>query len=279
MSRDISIFLFSLDYPLPVFLDKHHVSRAFPASDLIIAVQSSYHLYETPVSCNRLPVYCNLNSPYAALLQSMLQLLTAALPHHLAHSSPHSPSSQWSMSVGPSVLSPLASGLSFSRLEVDAMRRFHPLLHLTRLTHTVNTAVLTLRAVPTSLHTAGLLRSPRWQRAEEELRTAYTRVGEVLELVSLLLETRQWEWAARQVAEMDEAGARLQQKVERLMTLMAGKECENVAAVVGFIGGEVEERRRLGLGRWRWSCYLLAVLLCLLMALYRAVQRFKPKIN
>ena len=279
-ARSISIFLFSMDYPLPVFLDRTYVSRAFPAQELVIATQSSYHLYESAVSCNHAPVYVNLNYPFHSLLHSIVRLLTATLPHHLAHSSPHAPSSQWAMSVGGSVLTPLSSGHTFSALERRAIQRSYLVLHLTEFTHQVNLAVLRLQDTPLSPSSSSLHTSPRWRRMVSALEQEHAKLMQLAELMTVLIEGGRLEMGVAQLPSMAAMAKQFEGKVRLMISMVEDKECENVARVEGMLGGEVLERRRLGLGRWRWTCYLLCILVCLLMVTYRAVQwQLKPKSN
>jgi hypothetical protein len=58
VARHIPIFMFSLDYELPVFIDKYYTSKAL--SDMVIIVQSNFHSWESRVACNDKPIYLDL---------------------------------------------------------------------------------------------------------------------------------------------------------------------------------------------------------------------------
>ena len=276
--RSLSIFLFSMDFPLPVFLDKTHTARAFPEHEAIIATQSSYHLYESPVSCNHAPVYSNLNYPFHSIMTQIVRLLSSTLPHHLAHSTPHSPSSQWAVSVGTSVLTPLSSGHRFSPLEVQAMHRAYLVLHLTEATHRINVAILRLQDTPLSASSASLQGSARWRRLLAACVKEHQHLMEYVELLTVLMEGGKVEVAVDLLNTITALVAQFEGKVSKLIGMVENAECEDVGRVEGMLGGEVLERRRLGLGRWRWTAYLLTILACLLILTYRAVQwQLKPK--
>jgi hypothetical protein len=149
-AREIPIFLFSLDYPLPVFVDKYYQSRALP--DMVVAVQSTQHLWESHLSCNRKAVFWNLHDPLRAIVASTAQLLSGLLPAHLTYSRAHNRTAQnWVWSVGMSPLTPLSSGLSFSRIHRDAAHRNYVVKAMLAATARVNRVVSELRATPTTV--------------------------------------------------------------------------------------------------------------------------------
>lgn len=67
-TREIPIFIFSLHSTLPLFIDKHLQARAL--SSMVVAVQSNYRLWESPLSCNGRPIYWNLRNPLKAVLSA-----------------------------------------------------------------------------------------------------------------------------------------------------------------------------------------------------------------
>lgn len=152
-TRDISIFLFSLDFPLPVLVDKYYQSQALPESDMVVAVQSNLRLWESPLSCNGKPTYWNLRDPLRSVLSSVAHVLGGLLPMHVKHSSAHGRVAQdWLWSVG---LSPLAltsaQGLEFSQTQRDTLHRNYVLTAMRAATQVVNRQMRMLARQKTSL--------------------------------------------------------------------------------------------------------------------------------
>ena len=121
--RDIPIFLFSMDVPLPVFIDKHYQARAL--DDMVIAVQSDELEWESHLSCNGKAIVWNLRNPLRAVLSATVHHLSGVLPMHMAYDEAHAKVSQdWLWSVGCSPLSQTASRVgNFSQLHIDAAHR------------------------------------------------------------------------------------------------------------------------------------------------------------
>jgi hypothetical protein len=152
-TRDISLFLFSLDFPLPVLIDKFHQSQALPEANMVLSVQSNLHLWESSLSCNGKPVYWNLRDPLRSMLASAAHVLGGLLPAHVKHSSAHGRAAQdWLWSVG---LSPLAltsaQGLEFSQTQRDTLHRNYVLTAMRAATQLVNRQMRLLARQKTSL--------------------------------------------------------------------------------------------------------------------------------
>lgn len=151
-TREVPIFLFSLQSDLPVFVDKYFQARALPG--MVMAVQSSYHLWESPLTCNGRPVYWNLNNPLKPMLQSAMLSLAGALPaHQSVDPVAHGPTQAWQWSVGDSPLSALCSGedaLSVPKHAIDALHRNYIIHALRVATDVVNRATARLMRLPTS---------------------------------------------------------------------------------------------------------------------------------
>ena len=141
--RDISLFLFSLDFPLPVLVDKFFQSVALPGSDLVVAVQSSIRLWEAPLSCNGQPLFWNLRDPLRSMVSSVAQVLGGVMPAHVKYSAAHQRVAQdWSWSVGASPLAlTSALGLEFSQMQRDALHRNYVLSAIRAATARVNSAL------------------------------------------------------------------------------------------------------------------------------------------
>jgi hypothetical protein len=57
IQRHIPVFIFSLNYDVPVFIDRYFTAKAL--SDMVLVVQSDFH-WESRVSCNKRSIYLNL---------------------------------------------------------------------------------------------------------------------------------------------------------------------------------------------------------------------------
>jgi len=121
--RDIPIFLFSMDAPLPVFIDKHYQAKAL--QDMVIAVQSDEVEWDSHLACNGKPVVWNLRNPLRPLLAATVQHMAGVMPMHLNMDEGHGKVSQdWLWSVGCSPLSHTATHTAnFSQLHVDTAHR------------------------------------------------------------------------------------------------------------------------------------------------------------
>ena len=100
-SREISIFLFSIDSPLPVMLDKYFLARSLP--DVVFIVQSTQRFWKGPLSCNKKPVYVNLRNPLKEALLATQATISGTLPAFVSHHGSNArPSHDWSWTIGES---------------------------------------------------------------------------------------------------------------------------------------------------------------------------------
>ncbi|KAJ1478176.1 hypothetical protein T484DRAFT_1818502, partial [Baffinella frigidus] len=110
--KDVPVFLFSMDFPLPVFVDKHYQARSLQIcplldglplpvfvdkhyqarslQDMVIAVQSDEVEWDSHLACNGKPVVWNLRNPTRAVLAATVQHLAGVLPMHLTFDAAHS---------------------------------------------------------------------------------------------------------------------------------------------------------------------------------------------
>lgn len=157
-SRDIPIFLFSLDYPLPVFIDTHFQSKALES--MVIAVQSSRHLWESHLTCNGNPMYFNLRDPVRSIVASVAQLLGGLLPIHMKYSRAHKRVTEdWTWSVGSSPLSFTSKGYNFGQIQIDTLHRNYIISGIRHASSIVNQAVQTLGGAKTTPGNALLMNS------------------------------------------------------------------------------------------------------------------------
>jgi hypothetical protein len=147
---DIPIFLFSLEYNLPVFVDKYYQSKA--TDDMIIAAQSSQHLWESHLQCNHEPIYWNLRDPVRSIVASAALILGGLVPAHVTHSDAHNRTIQnWMWSIGTNPLAHTSTGAYFSTLHRDVVQRNYIVNGIRECTHVVNTAIDQLAQQPTTI--------------------------------------------------------------------------------------------------------------------------------
>ena len=143
-TRDIPIFLFSLDQDIPVFVDVTHRSRALPG--MVVAVQSSQRYWETPFACNQEAIYWDLRDPLRSVVGSAAHVLGGLLPMQTTWNEAHERTSEdWQWAVGESPLSPTSPyGLVFSGMQVDALHRNYGVTALVQASITFNQALARL---------------------------------------------------------------------------------------------------------------------------------------
>jgi len=114
-----------MDFPLPVFIDKHYQARAL--DDMVVAVQSDEFEWESHIACNGSPIIWNLRNPLRPLLAATAQHLSGLLPMHLTFDVAHSKISQdWLWSVGCNPLSHTSTQLAnFSAIQIDTAHRHY----------------------------------------------------------------------------------------------------------------------------------------------------------
>ena len=81
--RHVPIFLFSLDHPYPVFVDKYYQAKAL--SDMVVAVQSPDMESPSRMSCNGKPIFWNLRDPTKHLLAAAALQLGGLVPPHVSY--------------------------------------------------------------------------------------------------------------------------------------------------------------------------------------------------
>eukprot|EP00741_Cyanophora_paradoxa_P013509 tig00020693_g13044.t1 len=83
-SREIPIFLLSLDHELPVLIDREYQAKAL--EDMVVIVQSPHPRFAGGLSCDGAPVLSDLRSPVRAAVMATLGLVGGLVPPHIAHS-------------------------------------------------------------------------------------------------------------------------------------------------------------------------------------------------
>ena len=120
--REISVFLFSMDSEIPVFVDSHFLARAMP--EMVFIAQSSDKFWKSTLSCAGKPVVRNLRNPLREALRATLTALSGQLPMHVTNHVHGKPSHDWQWSVGSSPLSCLSAPRSaVSLINIDNTHR------------------------------------------------------------------------------------------------------------------------------------------------------------
>lgn len=121
-TRQIPIFLLSLDDALPVFIDKHYRARALRS--MVVAVQSPHQQYESELACGRKPIIQDLRDPLKPLVQATAELLGGLLPAHASYNHAHQRVSEdWLWSVGATACALTSHALGFSQVQADSLHR------------------------------------------------------------------------------------------------------------------------------------------------------------
>jgi hypothetical protein len=122
-AREISVFLFSVDSALPLFIDTHFFARALP--EMVFVAQSSKQLWQSPLACNSKPLYHNLRNPLREALRATLTGLAGSLPSHVTNHVHGKPTHDWQWSIGSSPMACLSanSRVGVSLMDIDAVHR------------------------------------------------------------------------------------------------------------------------------------------------------------
>lgn len=148
--RHIPIFLFSVHYSLPLFIDKFFQARSL--GDMVLVVQSEMQDWESPLQCNGRPLFVNLRSPLRAALQATMQELGGLVPAHETFSEAHNRTiSNWMWSVGETPLSATSSRYNVSLFQRDAIHRSYLVTALQRAHARTTHAVARLTALETTI--------------------------------------------------------------------------------------------------------------------------------
>jgi len=272
--RDIPIFLFSLDYPIPVLIDKHYQARAL--SNMVIAVQSTQHLWESHLQCNNKPIYWDLRNPIKAVIQSTTTLLGGLVPHHLAYSPAHHDLTQeWLWSVGDGPFSLTSQGIEFSQIHRDALFRNYVLSILREATGNFNLAIARLKNHRTTLENRPL---GGYEASEvvgfyrrkhlKDIHDIFLEVTNDIFHTTKMTEEGGFDGALDRVHTLKRRVQRFTVAVEDLLFLAEEYECAS---------GSQQPRASQG-PSWA-TISLVPVLLAILYSLYRLKRNKKPHIN
>lgn len=151
MSRHIPIFLFSLGKDsTPLLIDKYYQAKAM--SDMILIVKSNVNSWESRLSCDKKPIYWNLNNPLKAALSATSLLLSGLIPTHISYSdATHRAYQNWMWSVGDSPFSYTSSQYTFSEIHKDITFRNYIVTSLSDSLQIVNEGAAILANLKTNL--------------------------------------------------------------------------------------------------------------------------------
>eukprot|EP00850_Spirogloea_muscicola_P014610 SM000106S13958 [mRNA] locus=s106:206971:214925:+ [translate_table: standard] len=140
--REVPIFIFALKGP-PLFIDENLVAKSL--HNMVVAVLSEDAAWESPLSCNNIPILWNLKRPMKALVAATAMHLAGLVPRQLSYSHEHASTSQsWLWSVGPHATSATAAGHTLSQFELDTVPRSYIVTALDDSVEDVNAAVAML---------------------------------------------------------------------------------------------------------------------------------------
>jgi hypothetical protein len=144
-SREIPIFIFSLDLPLPVFVDVNLTAVA--REGLVLAVQNAAHVFESGCVCNAKAQLLDLRDIVRPLATAAAQLLGGLLPPTLDwRPTEDRPVFDYTWATGDSPGSQTTAGLVYSATQRDAVHRGYGVTALRRASAGFNQAVRTLQA-------------------------------------------------------------------------------------------------------------------------------------
>eukprot|EP00742_Colponemidia_sp_Colp-10_P009819 GILJ01010742.1.p1 GENE.GILJ01010742.1~~GILJ01010742.1.p1 ORF type:complete len:1005 (-),score=184.62 GILJ01010742.1:226-3213(-) len=149
--KTVPIFIFSVDFPLPIFIDKYHQSKVL--SDMVLVVQSHFERWESHLACNGKPVAWTLKSTVRQALASTSAFLGGLLPPHIYYSKAHKRTGQnWLWATGDhpwSYLNCIPYSSGFSTLQKDIIYRNYMIGVWNTTVNNVHAAHETLRRIAT----------------------------------------------------------------------------------------------------------------------------------
>ena len=148
-TRTVPIFIFRIDSDMPVFLERPGGAPTVSVGlgGMVVAAESNHTGWQTPLSCNGLPVTADLRDATKPLLAATARVLGGILPRHIAPSADGrgAATSDWLWAAGDSPLvatSPCRA--SFGQVDADIIHRNYLAQALHASSETVNGAILRL---------------------------------------------------------------------------------------------------------------------------------------
>jgi hypothetical protein len=292
--RHINIFLFSMNLPIPVLIDKHFQAVPLIESNSIVAIQNGFRLWESPIQCNHKPVVWNLRDPTKAIAAAAAVVLGGLLPTHVKYSKAHERITQeWSWSVGSSPLSLLSpNGHLFNYFQRDALHRHYAIAALQRVSEEVNGRIVKLKQQKTTKKNAflaGLDSAGRkiqsvvpaaFTRHANEIQQAAEALQSRIKVISLLVENLQFDSATKQLSQLYDDANQFINRIDGFIQWNEQKNCE-AEKENKFAGVKFTNQGETNSGGLGVLYYLIALVACLLIILQRILRPHadKPKFN
>lgn len=142
-SRVLPVYVFDLDHPTILLLDRYHQSVAF--RDMVIAVRTRTAQTVSDYSCNGRHVFTRTRELQRPLVGSILQSMWGVSPTHLLWSPTHNSTLvDYTWSVGQTTFGPFSEVTSLSFVQKDAARRN---FLLTSLNYSLTSAIDVLESI------------------------------------------------------------------------------------------------------------------------------------
>eukprot|EP00850_Spirogloea_muscicola_P002609 SM000010S04247 [mRNA] locus=s10:531434:539424:+ [translate_table: standard] len=256
--REVPIFIFALKGP-PLFIDENLVAKSL--HNMVVAVLSEDAAWESPLSCNNIPILWNLKRPMKALVAATAMHLAGLVPRQLSYSHEHASTSQsWLWSVGPHATSATAAGHTLSQFELDTVPRSYIVTALDDSVEDVNAAVAMLASEDTHASTFRAFK----RMGEQPLVLMYDEVVDLWEKIGIM------------VGEVNYGEASKMLYFLRTSSLSFRKEAEAVVAALHPARCVQQRKLHLSVGS---SLAFVSIPAAMIILIRMRPKRFKPKIN
>ena len=229
-SRNIPVFFFSTDSPLPLFIDRSHVARA--VDGIVLVVQSNHDTWHAPMTCGGAQRAWNLRRPHRAALAATASLLGGLSPPHEALDVRRGVvSHNWLWSVGDSPLAHTSSGVDFGEHFAAVLHRHYVVAALNASAHAAAEAGQLLSEQSTTRGAYNLLQAAADSAATEAVAGAWTVAAE-----AAAGGDSSGGGGGPPLLRLQAAHAKLQQLQQRVLTLAARKEFDAAARQLHSLG-------------------------------------------
>eukprot|EP00850_Spirogloea_muscicola_P008409 SM000044S16056 [mRNA] locus=s44:724838:732915:- [translate_table: standard] len=256
--REVPIFIFALKGP-PLFIDESLVAKSL--HNMVVAVLSEDAAWQSPLSCNNIPILWNLKRPMKALVAATALHLAGLVPRQLSYSHEHASTSQsWLWSVGPHATSATAAGHLLSQFELDTVPRSYIVTALDNSVEDVNAAVAMLSREDTHASTFRAFK----RMGEQPLVLMYDEVVDLWEKIGIM------------VGELNYGEASKMLYFLRTSSFSFRREAEAVVAALHPARCVQQRKLHLSVGS---SLAFVSIPAAMIILIRMRPKRFKPKIN
>ena len=149
-TKHIPIFVFSVDFRLPLFIDKYH--QAKNVDGVVLVVQSTGQDWESHLQCNNRALRWNLRKPTKPALAATAEALAGIVPAEVGWSRAHDRmANNWHWAVGENPLSATSYRHNFSHIHADVAQRNYIVAALHRSTLRAHDGIRRLKALRTTV--------------------------------------------------------------------------------------------------------------------------------